>query len=136
MLGVIANVDVDDVERAVAFYSEALGFVFKRWLFDGSVAEMSAGPFLLYLLDAPAHSIAVSGTEIRRDYARHWTPVHLDVVVDDLDTALQRALSAGAIADGNMVDEDPCRFVTIRDPFGHGICLLEFKEGGYDLVES
>ena len=136
LVGAIANVDVEDVEGAVAFYSEALGFEFKRWLFDRSVAEMAAGPFLLYLLHAPANSIAVSGTEIRRDYAPHRTPVHLDVIVDDLEAALQRALSAGATTDGKVVHEQPCRFVTIRDPFGHGICLLQFEEGGYDLVES
>ncbi len=135
-VSVITNVDVENVEEAVAFYSEALGLEFKRWLFDRSVAEMSAGPSLLYLLHAPAKSIAVSGTEIRRVYGPHWTPVHLDVVVDDLETALQRALAAGATSDGKVVHEAPCRFVTIRDPFGHGICLLQFEEGGYDLVES
>ena len=35
-----------------------------------------------------------------RDYVRHWTPIHCDVVVDDLDLALARALDAGAAQEG------------------------------------
>ena len=31
-----------------------------------------------------------------RDYGRHWTPVHLDIVVDDVDAAVARAVAAGA----------------------------------------
>jgi hypothetical protein len=33
---------------------------------------------------------------LRKDFGRHWTPIHLDFVVDDLDAAVERAVSAGA----------------------------------------
>ncbi|MGH8244043.1 MAG: VOC family protein [Steroidobacteraceae bacterium] len=32
----------------------------------------------------------------RRSYERHWTPVHLDVVVDEIEPAVERSVSAGA----------------------------------------
>jgi Glyoxalase-like domain len=32
-----------------------------------------------------------------RHYQRHWTPVHLDIQVDDLKGALAQALEAGAL---------------------------------------
>ena len=30
------------------------------------------------------------------DYERHWTPVHLDIIVDKIEVALSRAEAAGA----------------------------------------
>jgi len=36
---------------------------------------------------------------VTRDYGRHWTPVHIDFVVDDVEAALRRAVDAGARAE-------------------------------------
>src|SRR5258708_22626997 len=38
---------------------------------------------------------ASAGSQARRNYGRHWTPVHLDFVVEDLDAAVQRAHAQG-----------------------------------------
>ena len=70
----------------------------------------------------------------RRDYARPWTPVHLDFCVDDLDAALKRALEAGAVLEGDVRDYDWGRIATLGDPFGHGFCLMQLYAGGYDHV--
>ncbi len=69
-----------------------------------------------------------------RGYHRHWTPLHLDVVVEDLDTALARALAAGARAEGPIREAAWGRIVQLSDPFGHGWCLLQFLGRGYDEI--
>ena len=58
--------------------------------------------------------------------------MHLDVVVDDLDTALERAVAAGARAETAIRTEAYGRIVVLADPFGHGFCLIQFLGRGYD----
>lgn len=58
--------------------------------------------------------------------------MHLDVVVDDLDAALARAVGAGAQAETAIRTEAWGRIVVLADPFGHGFCLIQFQGRGYD----
>ncbi|MHB8912384.1 MAG: VOC family protein, partial [Lysobacter sp.] len=74
--------------------------------------------------------------ESRRDYARHWTPIHCDVVVDDLDAALARAIAAGAVQEDATRETVWGRIVQLADPFGHGWCLLQFSGRGYDEIST
>jgi GNAT superfamily N-acetyltransferase len=67
-----------------------------------------------------------------RDYARHWTPVHLDVVVDDVDQAVARAVAAGARLEDPPITHDWGRIAHLADPYGHGICILQFLGRGDD----
>ncbi len=93
-MDLLVNIDVPDLERAEAFYVAALGLTPTRRFGQGGV-ELSGLPVRLYLLEKAEGSVG-AGRDIRR-YGRHWTPVHMDVVVDDLDAALARALNAGAV---------------------------------------
>lgn len=86
----------------------------------------------LHLLQKPAGSLGAA--DDHRRYDRHWTPVHLDIVVDDLDAALTRALAAGARAEMDIRAEAWGRIVVLADPFGHGVCLIEFVGRGYDEI--
>lgn len=88
----------------------------------------------LYLLRKDAGSIGAG--KAARDYARHWTPLHCDVVVDNLDAALARALAAGATQDSSIRQANWGRIVTIADPFGHGWCLLQFLGRAYDEIAT
>ena len=72
----------------------------------------------------------------RRRYQRHWSPVHLDVVVDDVEAALARAVAAGATPEGEIRTGAWGRIVTVADPFGHGLCLIQFLGRGYDEVAT
>jgi len=56
------------------------------------------------------------------------------VVVDDLDAALARAIAAGARQEGEIHEYDWGRLVTLSDPFGHGLCFVQWRGEGYDLV--
>lgn len=136
MVSVIVNIDVPDMEAARRFYEAGLGFAFSRMLFGGAVAELQAADTKIYLIEQEQGSVAVSGTATTRDYASHWTPVHLDVLVDDVDAALEQALKAGATQTGDINTHRWGKLAALRDPFGHGVCLLQFLNGGYDQVED
>jgi len=89
-------------------------------------------PVRLYLLQKPEGSVGAA-VSLRR-YDRHWTPVHLDEVVKDVEAALARAIAAGAHAETEIKTAAWGKIVTIVDPFGHGLCLIEFLGRGYDEI--
>lgn len=129
----LVNIDVADLAAAEAFYTAAFGLAAGRRFGAGAV-EMLGVNADLYLLHKPAGGIGAGASP--RDYARHWTPIHCDVVVDDLDAALTRALAAGALQEGAIREANWGRIVQLADPFGHGWCLLQFRGGGYDEIAT
>ena len=131
---ILVNIDVDDVEKAIAFYRDALELGVGRRLFNGSVIEMTGVSSKLYLLVKPSESSASARAEIYRTYRRHWTPVHLDFVVDDIAAAVKRAVSAGATLESDIRSSAWGLIAMLSDPFGHGFCLLQFTGKGYDEV--
>ena len=133
MPGLLVNVDVPDLERATRFYTDGLGLRVGR-RFEGWV-ELVGAPAPLYLLPKPAGStISPTGGGGHRDYGRHWTPVHLDFVVDDIDAAVRRAVAAGAALERETTEHAYGRLALLADPFGNGFCLLQFNAQGYDAI--
>ena len=130
-MDLLVNIDVPDLIRAEAFYTQAFGLIVSR-RFGADGLELSGLPSKLYLLEKPEGSLG-AGQDLRR-YGRHWTPVHLDIVVDHLETALARALSAGAIADAEPKSDAWGKIAVLADPFGNGFCLIEFLNRGYDEI--
>ena len=96
-MDLLINIDVPNLDQGVAFYEQAFGLTVTRRLGPEAV-ELSGLPVRLYLLQKPGGSIG-AGADPRR-YDRHWTPVHVDVVVDDIEAALRRAVARGAGRDG------------------------------------
>jgi predicted enzyme related to lactoylglutathione lyase len=130
-IGPLINIDVPDLEQAAAFYAQAFGLnVVRR--FGGDVAELGGWPVPVFLLRKLAGTLG-AGNDLRT-YERHWTPVHLDVVVDDIDRALARAVGAGARVEGEVRTEIWGKLALLADPFGHGLCLIEFLNRGYDEI--
>jgi predicted enzyme related to lactoylglutathione lyase len=129
---IVVNIDVDDLEKAIDFYTSAFGLRLNRRLFEGSVAEMLGATSTIHLLSKRPGSTAVADTALSRQYERHWTPVHLDFEVDDISAALQRAVHAGAKLHGEIQSFPWGRLATMSDPFGHGFCLLQVLGCGYD----
>jgi predicted enzyme related to lactoylglutathione lyase len=129
MANLLVNVDVPDLERGVAFYEAALRLALARRI-GAHVVELSGAGVPVYLIEQPPGSPPAPGAAAR-DYGRHWTPVHLDLVVEDLEAAVARALAAGARAEGPMRDFAWGRLAQLADPFGHGLCLLQFRGRGY-----
>jgi predicted enzyme related to lactoylglutathione lyase len=130
----LVNIDVEDLERAVAFYTDALGLRPGRRLFAGSVAELMGASSPIYLLARPAGTAPFPGAASGRNYRRHWTPVHLDFQVADLAAALERARAAGAKLEGQVDSFAWGTQARLRDPFGNGFCLIQPTAQGYDAA--
>lgn len=131
----LVNIDVDDLDKALRFYTSAFGLqVGRRFGADG--VELLGASSAIYLLVKPAGSRATQASSQVRDYGRHWTPVHLDLVVADIDAAVQRALSAGAILEAAVRSSSWGKIALMADPFGHGFCLLQFVGRGYDEIAT
>ena len=132
---VFVCVDVPDLDAGIAFYSGGLGFGPCR-RFGDAFAEFGGGSVPLHLLPQPAASVPCAGGV--RDYRRHWTPVHVDLVTSDLDAAVERATPAGAVLERPITRRSWNAIAGLADPFGHGFDLLEEPEatrvGTLDVV--
>ena len=124
MKSISVSVDVPNLEQGVAFYSQAFGFTKVAEPVPG-VAVLKAGAAILCLLEKAAGTEPAPATSERRRYERHWTPVHLDIHVDDLKAALAQALKAGARQEQLFEHGEHGSAAFCSDPFGHGFCLLE-----------
>jgi predicted enzyme related to lactoylglutathione lyase len=132
-MSVLINIDVPDLERAVAFYTAAFGLAVRR-RYGAAGAELQGWPVPLFLLAKEAGSVGAA--DEKRRYERHWTPVHLDVVVEDIAAALGRAVAAGAVAEADVRTNSWGKIAVLADPFGHGLCLIEFLGRGYDEIAT
>jgi hypothetical protein len=94
---------------------------------------MSLGGARVFLIQQPARSTAIPDSLVTRDYANHWTPVHLDIVVDDLSLAIAQAVDAGARTTA-VTKHNWGVVAPMRDPFGNGFCLIAFRGAGYDAA--
>ena len=128
---IIINIDVPELAPAIRFYTAALGLTHSRTL-DDDVAELTGAAATIYLLRKAAGTEAVHEPPVERDFSRHWTPVHFDLVVDDVEAAAARAIAAGAKAETGHVDWKGSRCVSFGDPFGHGFCFIQFERGTYE----
>lgn len=129
----LLNIDVPDIAQAERFYAAAFGLRPAR-RFGGDGVELLGAQVPIYLLRKDAGMPGAGDSA--RTYARHWCPLHCDVVVDDFNAALARALDAGARQEGDVRDADWGRIVQLADPFGHGWCLIRFTEAGYDAIAT
>lgn len=131
----LVNIDVDDLEKAAAFYCTAFELTMGR-RFGGAGVELLGASSAIYLLAKAEGSVPSEFTEQRRTYQRHWSPVHLDFVVDDIEAALQKAVSAGARLEKPVRTSNWGKLALLADPFGHGFCLVQFLGKGYDEIGS
>jgi predicted enzyme related to lactoylglutathione lyase len=113
--GILINIDVDDLPRAVAFYCALLDLKVGRRFGDGGVQLIGAA-VPLFLLVKKAGTVASATTGEQRRYTR--------------------ALAAGATIDDPAVSYRWGRIAHLADPFGHGFCLVQFLGRGYDEVAT
>lgn len=130
----LLNIDVPDLERARVFYRHAFGLTESRRLGDAAM-ELSGGPVPIYLLLKAEDSLPFEGNS-RRTYQRHWSPIHFDVVVPDLNAAVKRVLDAGAVQEQPVSTHAWGKLALFADPFGHGFCLIQFLGQGYAEIEA
>ena len=131
-MNLLVNIDVDDLEQATRFYCDGLGLAIGR-RFDGWI-ELIGAAAPIYLLPKNEGTPISPVAKQKRDYKRHWTPVHLDFVVDDIEVAVRRAEAAGARLEKPIATQAWGKLALMADPFGHGFCFVQFVGGGYDEV--
>ena len=125
-ISVSISIDVPDLAHAIRFYTSAFGFTQSSSPVPG-VAVLHAGNTKVSLLEKRTGTRASTRTEETRRYERHWTPVHLDIHVDDLEAALVRALDAGAKKEQAFENAKHGSAAFCSDPFGHGFCLIQTR---------
>jgi predicted enzyme related to lactoylglutathione lyase len=132
VIDLLVNLDVDDLDKAVRFYSSVFGLKIGRRL--GTVGlEMLGCSSPIYLMVKSANTPAETSSQVRT-YQRHWTPVHLDFVVDEIELAVERAVLAGALLEKPVQVFGWGKLALMADPFGHGFCFVQFLGRGYDEI--
>jgi predicted enzyme related to lactoylglutathione lyase len=134
-MDLLVNIDVDDLAKAEAFYTRAFGLRPGR-RFGGGFLELVGLAAPIYLLLKAPGTMAAGTTSQPRDYRRHWTPVHLDIVVADIDAAIAQAIDAGAVQEAPVKSSSWGKLALMADPFGHGFCLIELVGRGYDEIAT
>ncbi|ARP88605.1 glyoxalase [Bordetella genomosp. 9] len=134
-MDLLINIDVDDIARAEAFYRDAFGLRAGR-RFGADAVEMLGARVPIYLLRKAAGTAPAPRPAAKRSYERHWTPVHLDFVVTDCDAAVARAVASGARVETPAATQSWGRIAGLVDPFGHGLCILQFIGRGYDAISD
>ena len=119
-------IDVEDSARAVEFYSKGLGLRLVNQGPDWGELEVDAQS--IYIMQLPSGADPYIDKRVTRNYKRHWTPVHLDFMVDDLESAVKRAVDAGATLDRPIQHRDGLpNMANMADPFGNGFDLIQRK---------
>lgn len=129
----LVNLDVDDLEKAIHFYSLVFALKVGR-RFGTSGVEMLGSSAPIYLLLKAPGTLASDTSPQRRNYERHWTPIHLDFVVEEIESAVQGAISAGAQLEKPVATHKWGKLALMADPFGHGFCFVQFLGRGYDEI--
>ena len=117
-------IDVPDVVVATAFYCDALGCSLVKE--QDSHNTLSADGVTVHLSAKQAGTAATAQGAAVRSYERHWTPVHLDFDVPDIDVAIEQVRRLGGSVEGTKRgDWGAAAFCA--DPFGNGFCLLALR---------
>ena len=118
MTSILPQLFVRRGRAAIDFYVEAFGAV-EEYRVGGTdehepvVAQLSVGDASFWVHDESPSLGNVSPA------AAAGTTVRLLLIVDDPDAAVERAVAAGARANGPVGDEHGWRVGRIADPFGH-----------------
>ena len=108
-------VNVQDMERAVAFWEAALGYQRREADWD---------PAFMMLVDPQRRRLPVS-LQITDTEPQEPVRVHLDLYTDEQERQVQRLVQLGA----TVVDEWPypedADFVVLRDPDGNEFCVID-----------
>ncbi len=109
------NIDTQDLQPLVDFYTEALGY---RELGSGGdryvsiVPRDGSGPKLVFQRVAEAKHVK--------------NRVHLDLIVGDIEAEARRFVALGATRVSEQpVVEHGCSWIVMRDPQGNELCLCD-----------
>ncbi len=114
------TVEVDDLDKAVSFYTTLLGVVGHKQA--GSRCYFNCGP------------VTVSVLDVARSHQPHSVPKALYFTVKDLETAFQRAKRLGCLSQEDVHDAEGGGIVVrpwgersfyVEDPWKNPLCFVE-----------
>ena len=124
---------VDDHDKAIAFYRDALGFEVRndvsaygmRWVSMGSPSQ----PDINIVLEPPAADPGISATdrETIADLLAKGLLRGLNLSTPDLDATFDRVQATGAEVIQEPMDQGYGRDCAFRDPAGNQIRIIETK---------
>ena len=116
---------VDDVDTAIDFYRDRLGFEIAMKPGPG-FAALTRGPLRLLLSEPAGSSGAAQATHGPRHEPGGWNRIQL--TVEDLEAEVEALRSAGARFRGDIVQGRGGRQALVEDPSGNPVEL--FHPGG------
>lgn len=122
MVAATISIDVPDVSKATVFYTQALGCTALREPSPNWIV-IAAGDLEIHLLAKEAGTCPVADGSAARSYERHWTPVHLDFIDDDVPGTVARVVEQGGSHEGGAKGEWG-EIAHCADPFGNGFCVI------------
>lgn len=122
MIRLSVSIDVPDLAKGESFYVEALGC--KKIRNQGEkMIVLSTDNAEIYLQECKTDSVAIKGSNIKRTYERHWTPVHLDFLRENVNEAVAKIKQLGGQLEGEE-SGDWGAIAHCVDPFGNGFCII------------
>ena len=112
---------VDDVERAVDFYTRVLGFEVLT-NFPPAFADVARGRLRL-LLSGPASSAGRPMPDGAKPGPGGWNRIHL--IVEDIDAEVARLRTAGAAFRNDILEGPGGKQVLLQDPAGNVVELFQ-----------
>jgi len=112
---------VDDVEKAVAFYTKTLGFEILT-SFAPAFADVARGRLRL-LLSGPTSSAGRPMPDGAKPGPGGWNRIHL--IVDDIEAEVARLRDAGAQFRNDILSGPGGKQILLQDPAGNVIELFQ-----------
>jgi glyoxylase I family protein len=120
----VVRYQVQDVDRAIAFYTRHLGFELTQKA--GPIGVVSRGHLHL-LLSGPTSSGSRPVADGRRQVPGGWNRIVL--YVDDIDATIADLRAAGAVFRNEVQSGPGGKQIQLEDPDGNPIELHEAPEG-------
>jgi catechol 2,3-dioxygenase-like lactoylglutathione lyase family enzyme len=115
---------VDDVEKAVDFYTTVFGFTV-RTNFAPAFADVVRGNLRL-LLSGPKSSAGRPMPDGRTPEPGGWNRIHF--IVDDIDAEVERLRAAGVTFRNEVISGPGGRQILLEDPAGNPIEVFQPAE--------
>lgn len=117
-------IDISEMKKGIKFYTEALGC---QLIKEGDeYTELSFDGLKMYLIARENGTNPLITGEAVRNYERHWTPIHLDFHVSNIDQCISSIIELGGVKEGES-SGDWGSAAFCADPFGNGFCVMEYN---------
>ncbi len=117
-------INVQDMTRAVAFWTAALGYVQREQAWD---------PEFMMLVEPAGGGLPVS-LQLTDSPPKEPVRVHLDLYTSEQARHVERLAELGAVQVDDWPYPDDADFIVMRDPDGNEFCVIDHPGGS--LSES